>query len=157
MMDRAAEIGGLFEAHLAVGDLDRSIAFYRGVVGLELAFRAPEIGAAFLWIGGRGNAMLGLWARGSAPMNVTLHLAFKLSLEGVMSSPRRLRSLGIAPLSFDGAETDEPSVIGWMPAAAVYYRDPDGHLLEHLAMLDSPPDPERRVVSWTEWTKIEVS
>ena len=156
-MDRALEIDGLFEAHLTVGDLDRSIAFYRDVVGLELAYRTPQADAAFLWIGGRGNAMLGLWAHGRAPMNVALHLAFRLPLEQVMSSPRRLRALGVAPLSFDGDQTDEPSVIGWMPAAAVYYRDPDGHLLEHLAMLDSPPDPERRVVSWSEWTTGERS
>jgi lactoylglutathione lyase len=33
------------------------------------------------------------------------------------------------------AFTAEPSVIGWMPAAAVYFRDPDGHLLEYLPML----------------------
>ena len=152
-MSDAPEIDGLFEAHLTVRDLDRSLAFYCNVVGLDLAHHAHEIGAAFLWIGDRGRAMLGLWAHGSAPMNVALHLAFKVPLAQVMSSPRRLRALGVTPLSFDGDETDEPSVIGWMPAAAVYYRDPDNHLLEHLAMLDVPPDPERRIVSWSEWTK----
>ena len=26
-----------------------------------------------------------------------------------------------------------------MPAAAVYFRDPDGHQLEYLTMLDEPP------------------
>jgi len=151
-MTDAPLIEGLFEAHLSVRDLDRSIAFYRDVVGLELALKEPGRGAAFLWIGGRGKAMLGLWAHGSAPMTVSLHLAFTLPLDHVLSSPRRLRALGITPLSFDGDETDEPSVISWMPAAAVYYRDPDHHLLENLAMLDSPPDPERRIVSWSDWT-----
>ena len=28
-----------------------------------------------------------------------------------------------------------------MPAAAIYFRDPDGHSLEYLAMLDEPPGP----------------
>jgi lactoylglutathione lyase len=60
----------------------------------------------------------------------------------------------VTPLSFHGAETTEPSVIGWMPAAAVYFRDPDGHLLEYLAMLDGPPDPESRILPWSEWQSL---
>jgi lactoylglutathione lyase len=150
-MSPAADVEGLFEAHLTVRDLDRSIDFYRDVVGLPLALHDPQIGAAFLWIGGPGEAMVGLWAHGAAPMSVTLHLAFKVSLEHVVAAPRRLRALGVTPLSFDGFETDEPSVIGWMPAAAVYFRDPDGHLLEEIAMLDAPPNPARRILSWSEW------
>jgi hypothetical protein len=30
-------------------------------------------------------------------------------------------------------------------------RDPGGHLLEYLATLDSPPDPEGRIVPWSQW------
>jgi hypothetical protein len=33
-------------------------------------------------------------------------------------------------------------VIGWMPAAALYFRAPDGHLLEYLAMLEEDPKPD---------------
>jgi lactoylglutathione lyase len=145
-------VGGLFETHLTVRDLDGSAAFYRDVVGLPVALDAPEIGAAFFWIGARGEAMLGLWSLGSAPMGLSLHVAFKTSLENVLGANERLRSAGVTPLSFHATETTEPSVIGWMPAAAVYFRDPDGHLLEYLAMLDSPPDPEGRVVPWSQWT-----
>ncbi|HET7128866.1 MAG TPA: VOC family protein [Gaiellaceae bacterium] len=152
-MSAVAGVEGLFEAHLGVRDLERSIDFYRDVIGLELASRAPEIGAVFLWVGGPGEAMLGLWAHGAAPMSLSMHLAFKVPLERVLATPRRLRALGLTPLSFDGVETDEPSVIGWMPAAAIYFRDPDGHLLEHLAMLEGPPDPERRILTWAEWTR----
>ena len=97
--------------------------------------------------------MLGLWTTGSAPVGLSLHIAFKTSLGHVLGSTRRLRALGITPLSFDAVETDEPSVIGWMPAAAVFFRDPDGHLLEYLAMLDAPPDPRRRILSWSEWPR----
>jgi lactoylglutathione lyase len=144
-------VSALFEAHLTVSDLDRSVAFYRDVVGLQLASRVPEAGAAFLWIGAPGDSMLGLWTHGAAPMSLSLHVAFRTSLGEVLGSTRRLRALGVTPLSFEGAETDEPSVIGWMPAAAVYFRDPDGHLLEYLAMLDAPPDPEQRILPWSEW------
>jgi lactoylglutathione lyase len=142
---------GLFETHLTVSDLGRSVAFYRDVVGLPPALELPERGAAFFWIGGPGEAMLGLWALGSAPLGLSLHVAFKTTLEDVLGACERLRALGLTPLSFDAVETDEPSVIAWMPAAAVYFRDPDGHLLEYLAMLDGPPEPARGILPWSQW------
>src|SRR6185437_8753896 len=142
---------GLFEAHLTVGDLDRSIGFYRDVVGLPCALVLEEHGAAFFWIGEPGEAMLGLWSLGSAPMGLSLHIALKASLRDVLAACEGLRSNHVTPLSFFGAETSEPSVIGWMPAAAVYFRDPDGHLIEYLAMLDEPPRPDRGIIPWSAW------
>jgi hypothetical protein len=40
-----------------------------------------------------------------------------------------------------------------MPAAMVYFRDPDGHLLEYLAMLDHEPRPDLGILPWSEWTR----
>ena len=151
MSPKSVRVGGLFEAHLGVSDLRRSTAFYRDIVGLSLALEVPERGAAFLWIAGPGEAMLGLWSIGSAPIGLALHLAFKAPLDDVLNACARLRSLGVTPLSFSGTETDEPSVIGWMPAAAVYFRDPDGHLLEFLAMLEVAPAPQAGIVPWSQW------
>ena len=148
-------VAGLFETHLTVGDLGRSVAFYRDVVGLSVALEVPERGAAFLWIGEPGEAMLGLWSLGSAPIGLSLHVAFTASLDDVLDACDRLRSLDVTPLSFFATETSEPSVIGWMPAAAVYFRDPDGHLLEYLAMLDEPPDLGRGILPWSQWTARE--
>ncbi len=144
-------VGGLFEAHLIVSDLDRSIGFYGETVGLPLAMHDPELGAAFFWIGGVGKSMLGLWTSGPAPITLSLHVAFATSLADVIGANDRLRQLGVTPLSFYATEADEPSVIGWMPAAAVYFRDPDGHMLEYLAMLNDRPDPERRIWTWSDW------
>jgi ribosomal protein S18 acetylase RimI-like enzyme len=144
---------GLFETHLTVSDLDRSIAFYRDVVGLPVAFELPERGAAFFWIGGPGEAMLGLWSLGSAPMGLLLHIALSASFEDVVGACDALRAVGVTPLSFSGMETAEPSVIGWMPAAAVFFRDPDGHLIEYLAMLDEPARPELGIVSLSQWSR----
>ena len=151
-MSQPVAINGLFETHLAVRDLDDSVGFYRDVVGLQLAHREPTRGAAFFWVGDIGQAMLGVWEAGSAPITVTLHIALAASLDDVLDAPDRLRRLGVTPLSFYTEETSEPSVLGWMPAAAVYFRDPDGHLLEYLAMLDAAPDPGRGIVTWTEWS-----
>jgi len=150
------EAAGLFETHLTVRDLDRSIAFYRDVVGLPLALEVPERGAAFFWIGGPGEAMLGLWSLGSAPVGLSLHIALKASLEDVLGACDALRSIDVTPLSFFGTQTTEPSVIGWMPAAAVYFRDPDGHLIEYLAMLDEPPRPHHGIVAWSQWASTET-
>jgi lactoylglutathione lyase len=146
-------VRGLFETHLTVGDLDRAIQFYRDVVGLLPALEVPDRDAAFFWIGEPGAAMLGLWSIGSMPMGLSLHVAFSASLQDVLGACGRLRGLGVTPLSFSAEETDEPSVIAWMPAAAVYFRDPDGHLLEYLAMLDEPPRPGVGIVHWSEWRR----
>ena len=143
-------VRGLFETHLTVADLPRSVAFYRDVVGLPVALELPERGAAFHWIGRPGQAMLGLWTMGSAPMGMRLHIAFDVALDEVLAAPETLRSRGIEPLSFFGEPADEPSVIGWMPAAAVYFRDPDGHMLEYLAMLEGPQRPELGIVGWSQ-------
>ena len=45
----------------------------------------------------------------------------------------------------------EPMVLAWMPAAAVYFLDPDGHLLEYVAMLEGEPRPDERLVEWRAW------
>ena len=142
---------GLYETHLTVRDLDASVAFYRDVVGLPLALELPERGAAFLWVGEPSRSMLGLWSLGSAPLGMTLHVAFGVALGDVLEAPGRLAALGTAPLSFFGEPASEPSVIGWMPAAAVYFRDPDGHLLEYLTLLDEQPHPDLGVLTWSAW------
>jgi lactoylglutathione lyase len=142
-------VQGLFETHLTVADLDRSMAFYRDIVGLAVALQLPERGAVFHWIGRPGQAMLGLWSLGSAPMGMRLHIAFEMSLRDVLEAPARLRAQGLQPLSFFGEPAAEPSVIGWMPAAAVYFQDPDGHMLEYLSMLALDARPEVGIVPWS--------
>jgi len=141
----------LFEAHLTVADLDASIAFYGGRLGLALAHIVQTRQAAFFWVGSRGTTMLGLWAGGSAPQKTTTHIAFAATRDDVIAAPRALQLAGITPLDFDGHPTDEPVVLAWMPAASIYFRDPDGHLLEYIAMLPEEPRPDSGVVRWSEW------
>ena len=95
--------------------------------------------------------MLGLWTLGTAPMGMRLHIAFAVELGELRRAPAALVSAGLTPLSFFGDEADEPSVIGWMPAAAVHFRDPDGHMLEYLAMLEESPRPEAGITTWSDW------
>jgi lactoylglutathione lyase len=146
-------ISRLFEAHLVVTDLDASIAFYRDRLGLELAHVLPTRRAAFFWVGARGHSMLGLWHGGAGPQKTTTHIAFATTAEDVLRAPQRLQSAGIVALDFHGRPTDEPIVLAWMPAAAVYFVDPDGHLLEYIAMLESEPRPDEGLVEWRVWNE----
>ena len=150
-------IQGLFETHLTVRNLDTSVAFYRDVVGLELACLVAERRVAFFWIGGRGQAMLGLWEVGDGPNAMRLHLAFTSTVEQIVAAPSALKSKGVIPKGFHGEPVEEPVVIGWMPALSLYFTDPDGHLLEYLAMLPQEPRPAVGVTPYSEWQAMQQS
>jgi len=146
-------IRDLFETHLTVRDLQRAMAFYGDKLGLKLARVFPDRKLAFYWLGRAGESMLGLWEVGTAPQRMSLHIAFTVDLPDLLEAPERLRAAGIAPLGFFGDPTDEAVVIAWMPAASLYFRDPDGNLLEYLAMLPDAPQPELGIIGWAEWSK----
>lgn len=133
----------LYETHLPVADTAASRAFYIDIVGLRHAFRDPRRDIDFLWIGDDRGSMLGLWGPethyGRQPHEC--HLALEVSLTELLTAGERLQRFGVATRDFEGRETAEPSVIGWMPSAQLYFRDPDGHLLEYITLLDDPPDP----------------
>jgi lactoylglutathione lyase len=151
-MTQIAAVDHLFEAHLIVSDLDASVAFYRDRLGLQVAQVIPSHRAAFFWIGSAGKSMLGLWQAGAGPQKTTSHIAFATAPDDVIAAPGALQSAGIAALDFDGRPTGEPVVLAWMPAVAVYFLDPDGHLLEYIAMLEGEPRPDEGVVAWSAWT-----
>ena len=142
-------IRALFETHLRVTDLNAATAFYGNVLGLKVAHRAPERNAAFYWVGGRGQSMLGLWH--VPKVTAKLHLAFRVDLPDLLNSVQRLRAANVTPLDFDGNPTEKPVVLAWMPAAAVYFNDPDGNQLEFLCMLGDAPRPDLGVLSWDAW------
>jgi lactoylglutathione lyase len=147
-------IKALYEAHLTVSDLDRSVAFYRDVLGLPLASIIQKRNVAFFWVPKRDTSMLGLWSIGSAPMSMRLHIAFSVELADVEASVAALRAHGLMPTDGSGAPLDEPEVISWVPAASVYFQDPDGHSLEFIAMLPDEPKPEMGRVPLSRWRAL---
>ncbi|WP_026871207.1 VOC family protein [Inquilinus limosus] len=147
-------IRSLYETHLTVSDLDRSILFYRDVLGLEMAHRVPERHAAFFWVGTRERSMLGLWSIHSSPLRFRLHISFRVDLEDVSRSIQALRAAGVEPRPAFGLPAMEPIVFSWMPAASVFFDDPDGHSLEFIAGLPEEPRPELGVVSLGRWRML---
>jgi lactoylglutathione lyase len=165
---------GLFETHLHVADLEKAMAFYGEVLGLELGLRQQGRRAAFYWIGSDRSAMLGLWekppwfaetdGRADGSGNglggykiLPQHLAFAVAVEELSSAIDRLKQRGIELRDFFDRVTDEPSVFGWIPAASIYFKDVDGHLLEFIARLEGEPAPELAVISLTDWRQRSQS
>ena len=144
----------LYETHLPVRNTEASQAFYIEAVSLEFAYRDPNRDVVFMWIGRNKRSMLGLWGpsteRGSDFHNC--HFAIALSLPELLASGQRLAAKGIECHNFQGEKTTEPSVIGWMPSAQLYFRDPDGHSLEFITVLDDEPDPPF-LGSFSAWQK----
>ncbi|MEO5807961.1 VOC family protein [Devosia sp.] len=144
-------LSGIYETHLTVASLQTSIAFYRDVVGLELASVFAERRMAFFWVDGKHNGMLGLWETGSGPLRMRLHIAFRMSEAGVLQSGAALKANNVQPLGFNGQPSEEPSVIGWMPAVSQYFADSDGHSIEFICVLDEAADPAFGVGSYSAW------
>ena len=133
----------LYETHLPVADTEAAKQFYIDVVRLEFAYRDPGRDIVFLWAGDARRSMLGLWGPETEYGREfqICHLAFAMELPELLGAGARLRQSGIQTTNFMGETTIEPSVIGWMPAAQLYFADRDGHALEFIALLNDPADP----------------
>jgi lactoylglutathione lyase len=149
-------VSGLYETHLSVSDLARSIEFYRDVVGLALAHTLPERHAAFFWIGGRERSMLGLWSIHTSPVSLRLHIALQTALPDLLRAIPALRAKQITPRNGAREEIDEPWVFPWMPAASVYFDDPDGHSIEYISLLPEPARPDiEGAVTLSRWSVMK--
>jgi lactoylglutathione lyase len=142
----------LYETHISVAQTEASHIFYTSVVGLKFAHRDLTRDIVFLWAGEHRRSMLGLWGPSTTYGRDfhKSHLAFAVSLPELLMAGKKLCSSGVTCQNFRGEKTNEPSVIGWTPSAQLYFNDPDGHLLELIALLDDTPDPNF-IGSLTEW------
>lgn len=139
---------GLYETHLPVTDVERSTAFYRKL-GFDPGFgSAAEGGVLLLHERGGVRWMLGLFRVDEIEHRhpAEHHLALRVPGAEADGMIPYLRERGIEPTHPPTAPLrgtmEEPIVHGWMPAASVFFRDPDGHLLELIAELDQEPRPD---------------
>ena len=123
MIDAGVRIG---HVHLKVADLERSLAFYCGVLGFELMQRSGEE-AAFISAGGYHHHIgLNTWESlgGSPPppdCTGLFHLAILYPTRAALAAA--LRRLTEAKIPLDGATDHGVS-------EALYLRDPDDNGIE---------------------------
>lgn len=150
-------IKGLFETHLYVENLERSIEFYGTTLELKQCYYEEDRRAAFFWIGSEKQSMLGLWEKPKEEIDVR-HFAFECEPDWVLNnSVEYLKERKLKSRNFLKDGTERPMVFAWTPAISIYFDDPDGHSLEFIGILPgkSRPEKEKMVVSYDEWLKIK--
>lgn len=152
---------GLYEVHLPVTDVDRAIDFYKGKLRFELGFgERGGSSALLLYTDGDMRWMLGLFQVDAVVHRqaAEYHISFRVTEEDVDRMVPYLRERGIEPVHPPRAPVqgpmNEPIMHGWMPAAAVFFKDPDGHLLELFAELPDAPRPDVLYRPLHEWRTL---
>lgn len=150
-------IKGLYETHLFVENLERSIDFYKNTLGLKQCRFDDTRRIAFFWIGEDQKNMLGVWEKPKEEIDIR-HFAFECEPDWIQNeSVNFLKSQNIKHWNFLNDGTQGPMVFVWMPAIAIYFSDPDGHELEFIGILDGAPksEDEKRVVTYQEWLALK--
>lgn len=148
-------IKGLFETHITVENLEKSIDFYTNVLGLERCTTMDSRRLAFFWIGKPKEYMLGLWKKPKKEIQMQ-HFAFKCDAEWVLKeSINHLKERNLPFRNFLNDGSERPMVFAWMPAISIYFSDPDGHSLEFIGILEGTPRPEKGIISYDEWLALE--
>ncbi|WP_292037735.1 MULTISPECIES: VOC family protein [unclassified Brevundimonas] len=119
-----ARVTGLNHLTFAVSDLDRSVAFYRDLLGCDL--RALWARGAYLEAGGLWLCLSLDAAARCEPHPDYTHAAFSVEAEAFEALSARVCAVA-AVWKEDGSE-----------GASLYFLDPDGHRLElHVGSLES--------------------
>lgn len=115
------QLDALLESSLYVDDLVRSVRFYETVLGLELLVSDGERLRA---MGVAGRQVLLLFKKGASPDHDgdgRLHLAFAIPAASLAEWEQRLAECDV---------TIETRTRWPRGGQSLYFRDPDGHLVE---------------------------
>ena len=116
-------LGPLGQIHVSVTDLDRSVAFYRDVLGIELLFRVPGQPMAFFR---SGDVRLYLGVPESPEFRTRCVLYFRVT--DIETERDRLVDAGLAVEAPHVVHRDGATEL-WMAALT----DPDGH---HVVLME---------------------
>ena len=119
-------IRGVYEVAVRVKDLSKAEPFYREVLGLEVGIRDEKRHWLFLRAGGDAGMVVLQEDKGEWPLQ---HFAFTLDEADIERAASMLRERGV--------EVEGPVFHQWMSSTSLYFRDPDGHDLELLALVRS--------------------
>jgi catechol 2,3-dioxygenase-like lactoylglutathione lyase family enzyme len=111
-------LGPVAQIHISVSDVDRSVAFYRDVLGIPFLFQVPGQPMAFFQ---SGEVRLYLGVPESAEYRS--HTVHYYRVEGIDAQYERLRAAGV-PMK------DRPRVVhrdGTTELWMAFCTDPDGH------------------------------
>ncbi len=148
-------IKGLYETHLYVADLERSMDFYGNILGLEQCYFEAGRRAAFFWIGEPRQSFLGLWEKPQSAIDKR-HFAFQCEADFVLyDAIDFLKSHHLPFHNFLNDGIERPMVFPWIPAVSIYFEDPDGHSLEFIGLLKGSPRPDLGVRSYEDWLEVE--
>ena len=144
---------GFYEMFLPVTDMERSINFYVEKLDFVVGRQESPASALLMYNDHGSRSMLGLFK--VEEVERRYHFSFRVLEENVDQMVPALVARGIVPEhpprdSVQGPMR-EPIVHGWMPAASVFFTDPDGHLLELIADLSDAPRPEVLYCPLSEW------
>ena len=148
-------IKGLYEAHLPVKNLDKSMAFYEKL-GLKMAWRDED--TAFFWLE-EGKSWLGLW-EGNEYQTLyhpsLQHTAFRVSYEDLKESLKWLNSIDVERVPFGSRESIDPFIRPHQSNASVYFNDPDGNSLELMCYVEVPNNLKHieEKLSFEDWEKL---
>ena len=149
-------IKGLYETHLFVENLERSIDFYANTLGLEQCRLKDDRRIAFFWVGEPKQQMLGLWEKPKDEIDIR-HYAFQCEPNWILNeSVDFFKKHNLNSWNFLNDGTNRPMVFTWMPALAIYFNDPDGHELEFIGILDGDSKPENGILSYEDWKALEI-
>lgn len=118
-------ITGLYEVAIPVKDLARAEAFYMGTLGLEEGIRDLTRNRLFLYAGGKAGMIVLMEDKSDWP---TLHFAFTVADKDLEKAASMLKDKGVA--------VEDPVVHEWMRSRSVYFKDPDGHQLEFISLME---------------------
>ena len=146
-------IKGIFETHLFVRDLEKSIDFYSNILGLKQCYFEKERRAVFFWVGEPKQQMLGLWERPKDEIDIR-HFAFECEPEWIINeSIPFFKKHNLTFHNFLKDNIERPMVFSWTPAISIYFNDPDDHSLEFIGKLEGEGKPELGVISYDAWVK----